>query len=281
MKKVTYNLFGFVLILLVLTSSAGCKQMTDRAEEEPGKESMVDHFAGETSEKTPGNMSESFKGKVVETIVAGRYTYVQVDTGEKMVWVATPACDAAPGEMILVPPGLSMADFQSKTLDRKFEMIYFVGAIRREGEGEGEASPQLQDLSKEDPLMASQAEKQMTHPPMEGIPTTSVIEIGTMEKAEGGQTVSEIIIGRKSLAGKNIRVRAKVVKFTPNIMDKNWLHVRDGSGVEGSNDLIVTTDAVVKIGDVVLIRGIVSVERDFGFGLKYNIIIENAVIIVE
>jgi len=102
-----------------------------------------------------------------------------------------------------------------------------------------------------------------------------------VEKAKGGKTVSEIITDRKNLAGREVWVRAKVVKFTPDIMEKNWLHVRDGSGGENTNDLIVSTSTVVTVGDVVLVRGIVSVDRDLGFGINYSVIIEDAEVKAE
>jgi hypothetical protein len=76
-------------------------------------------------------MSEMFKGTVVEVIDAGRHIYVHIDTGEQLVWVAVPAFDGKPGDKVLVPPGVPVADFQSKNLNRKFKMIYFVGSIRR------------------------------------------------------------------------------------------------------------------------------------------------------
>jgi len=76
-------------------------------------------------------MSEMFKGTVVEVIDAGRHIYVHIDTGEQRVWVAVPAFDGKPGDKVLVPPGIPVADFQSKNLNRKFEMIYFVGGLSR------------------------------------------------------------------------------------------------------------------------------------------------------
>lgn len=64
-------------------------------------------------------------------------------------------------------------------------------------------------------------------------------------------------------------------------MGKNWLHLQDGSGVEGTNDLTVTTTTTVKVGDVVLVNGVVSVDRDFGYGYSYDVIIEDAEVTVE
>jgi len=287
MKKISYHLFDFIIIILVLILIAGCKQMGDSSEKSSENNSTGDHMASEFSEKTSEDMSDPFTGTVVETIYASRYTYVQVDTGEKKVWVASPAFNGQPGDVVAVPSGLPMADFKSKTLDREFEMIYFVGAIHRQDENE--ATLQEPELPKDHPPVTGRqelpeghpAEAQMTHPPMSGMPDSPAVESGEIKPAAGGQTVSEIITGRKRLAGKKVKVRAKVVKFTPDIMGKNWLHVQDGTGDDGTNDLIVTTGATVNVGDVVLIRGVVSADRDFGYGLKYPVIIENADVMLE
>jgi len=216
-----------------------------------------------------GNMSAMFRGTVLEVIDAGRYVYIQVETGEKKVWVAAPAFDGDIGDEVLVPPGVPVADFQSRKLGRTFDMIYFVGGIRRVGQSDTEFPPN------------EMSGNQMMHPPLDELAGTPAIEIGEIEKAEGGQTVSEIITGRNELVGHEILLRARVVRVVPNIMGKNWLHVRDGSGSEGSNDLNVTTDAKVKAGDLVLIRGRVSVDRDYGFGFKYDVIIEDAEVTSE
>ncbi len=99
-------------------------------------------------------------------------------------------------------------------------------------------------------------------------------------KAEGAnaKTVAELWALRAALAGKDIAVKGKVVKVTAGVMGKNWLHVRDGSGSKATkdNDLAVTTDATAKVGDVVTLSGTVSVDKDFGAGYAYPVIIENA-----
>ena len=70
----------------------------------------------------------------------------------------------------------------------------------------------------------------------------------------------------------------KVVKFSARIMGKNWLHIQDGSGdtVAGTNDLTVTTNVVAKAGDTVLVSGKLAINKDFGYGYKYDVIIEDA-----
>ena len=61
-------------------------------------------------------------------------------------------------------------------------------------------------------------------------------------------------------------------------MGKNWIHLRDGSGTpEGkNNDVTVTTDATAAKGDVILVKGVVAVDRDFGAGYTYTLVVEDA-----
>ena len=52
-------------------------------------------------------------------------------------------------------------------------------------------------------------------------------------------------------------------------MGTNWIHLQDGTGGEGTNDLTVTTDATVAVGDTVLVKGLLAADKDFGYGYKY------------
>jgi len=101
-----------------------------------------------------------------------------------------------------------------------------------------------------------------------------------VSKAPGqnAYTVAEIIGQSASLKDKPVVVRGKVVKFSPGIMDKNWIHLRDGSGSAASknNDLVITTKDETKVGAVVTIKGVVRTNKDFGHGYNYDVIIEDA-----
>ena len=70
----------------------------------------------------------------------------------------------------------------------------------------------------------------------------------------------------------------KVVKYNAGIMGKNWIHLRDGSGdaSKDTNDILVTTQAQAKVGDVVTASGIVRTNKDFGAGYTYKVLIEDA-----
>ena len=89
--------------------------------------------------------------------------------------------------------------------------------------------------------------------------------------------MAEIYAQRASLKGKTVAGRGKVVKFNAGIMGRNWIHLRDGSGTpEGkNNDVTVTTNDTVAKGDVVLVKGTVALDRDFGAGYTYTVVVED------
>jgi hypothetical protein len=247
-----------ILIFLVATLSlVVCYEYQAAVAGEPG---------GQEQPATVELAPTGFTGRAVEAIKASRYTYVQVDTGREKIWTATPDFQGKVGEVVVVPPqGLPMKNFHSNTLNRDFELVYFVGTIVAAGRGEG--------VSIQDQIPG--------HPPIAEKGSGSRLEISGVEKAKNGKTVAEIYAAREELAGKPVQVRGRVVKVLPQIMGKNWLHLQDGSGSEGANDLTVTTEAVVEVGALVLVRGVVAVDRDFGYGYSYAVILENAEVTVE
>jgi hypothetical protein len=103
-----------------------------------------------------------------------------------------------------------------------------------------------------------------------------------LPRAEGerGRTVAEVWKQRAELSDARVAVRGRVVKVTAAVMGKNWLHLRDGSGAAaaGDDDLTVTTDATVAVGDVVVATGTVRVDRDFGSGYRYPVLVEEAAV---
>jgi len=198
--------------------------------------------------------------EVLETMNGGGYTYVQVKSESGVIWAAGPQTSVKVGDRVNLGDGMLMSDFHSETLDRDFEEIYFVGSIEVVGGG-GSV-----------PAMAS------AHGAGDA---PAAVEIGTVKKADGGSTIAELYAGKSDLAGKPVLVRGRVVKYTANIMGRNWLHIQDGSGEGGTGDLTVTTNGTAKIGDLVLVKGTAAVNKDFGAGYSYELIVEEATVTVE
>lgn len=105
---------------------------------------------------------------------------------------------------------------------------------------------------------------------------------GTIAPAAGG-SIAEVYAQRGTLSGQQVAVRGEVMKFLPRIMGKNWVHLRDGSGdpAKGTADLTVTTTDTVKVGDVVVATGSITVDKDLGGGYAYPVIMEEAHLKVE
>jgi len=123
------------------------------------------------------------------------------------------------------------------------------------------------------------------HPMVEGhgpgMGAAPKIDFSKIVKPKGGKTVKEVYQEKAGLNGKQVTLRAKVVKYNGEILGKNWLHLRDGTGTEPANDLTVTTQAKAKVGDTVLVEGTVRLDKDFGSGYRYDLIIEDAKVKVE
>ena len=218
--------------------------------------------AAKAASKAPGVMVKGARitGTVVETMNAGSYTYVGVKTSEGQVWAAGPKAGLKVGDAIDVPKGMIMNQFTSKTLKRTFAAIYFLPSLTGKA-GQPSSMPTSQPVRRKPKL-------QMPKP------------IISVEKAKGGHTVFEVFTHMDKLAGKEVKIRAKVVKYNGGILGKNWLHIQDGTGnaVARTNDLTVTTKQTAKVNDIVLIKGKVTKDKDFGGGYKYAVIIEDAVI---
>jgi hypothetical protein len=214
-----------------------------------------------TPDPTPAGAA-AFSGKVVETMDAGGYTYVCVETGKEKIWAAGPETKIEVGETVSFPMGMEMTDFHSETLDRTFESILFVNTLQTGATG------------------ASNPHMPSGHPPVSS-PQSRQMDFTGIQVPSGGKNIASLYAEKTALAGKEVVVRGKVVKYTPGIMDRNWIHIQDGTGEQGANDLTVTTDAAAEVGNTVVVRGVMAIDRDFGLGYTYEIIVENAKVTVE
>ena len=256
------HLLSILFVAILTLALVGCSEETS-APAKPAAEKP----AQQAAQPAPEAPAPGKTGKVTETMDAAGYTYVQVETASETFWAAAPQFAVEVGDDVVVPEGMPMPNYHSKTLDRTFEMVYFVPSILVGGE------------------QAATAEAMPAgHPPMDGGATAAQpadVDLSGVTKAEGGQTIAEVFAQKADLSGKPVTVRGKVVKFSPEIMGKNWIHIQDGTGEAGSNDLTVTTSASAQRGDTVTITGTLTLDKDFGYGYKYDLIVEDAKVTVE
>ena len=229
----------------------------------PGSQPPVQEAAGQLT------------GTVLETQDAAGYTYLRIKTKDGERWAAVTQSSVRKGDPATVDVQMMVQNFESKSLKRRFESIAFGTLAGSGGASQGMASsmpssmPRTMPPPSAIPPMPSAAQHMAT-------PEVANISVPRAEGADA-KTIAELWTAKSTLAGQNVTVRGKVVKSLSGIMGKNWLHLRDGSkaGAEDA-DITVTTDATAAVGDVVTVKGKVSVDRDFGAGYRYAVIIENA-----
>jgi hypothetical protein len=234
-------------------------------------------LAGEPPDMT------TLSGTVMETTNASRYTYVRLDTGTTNIWAAGPTVTVKVGDVVSLSGAFPMTAFRSQALNRTFDLVYFAGQIVPAGGADTNAAVALPPGHPA--IDRAAAKSDVTLPP--GHPDVAAdateakdapIDFKGIVKPEGGKTVAEVWAGRAALDGQTVTVRAKVVRVVPRVLDRTWLHLRDGTGAEGENDLTVTTDATAAVGDTVTVSGVVGVNRDFGAGYTYAVIVEKATV---
>jgi len=214
---------------------------------------------GWAAEKSAPAPTATVTGKVLEVKDVDNYTYLRLQTKDGETWAAVTKAPVKKGADVTLENTMVMNNFESKSLKRKFDKIVF-GTIAG---APGTPAAQERDLS-----MHSGAAKPAD--------VTNV----KVAKATGpdARTVAEVVTNSTKLKNKNVLVRGKVVKYTPDVLGKNWVHLRDGSGsaADHTDDVLVTTKDKTKVGDVVLAKGVVQTDRDLGSGYTYKVLIEEA-----
>ena len=207
-------------------------------------------------------------GTVLETLDVPSYTYVRLETPGGEAWAAVPQARLEIGARVVIANPQAMSSFESKTLGRKFDTIYF-GTL----EDQRASSPMAKDGANPHGSKPGGMGKGVSAPDANSAP----IEVAKAEGANG-RTIVELYAERDDLAGKTVALRGKVVKYSAGIMGRNWIHLQDGTGdaAAGTNDITATSSGTTAVGDIILVEGTVSVDKDFGAGYRYAVIVEDA-----
>jgi major membrane immunogen (membrane-anchored lipoprotein) len=181
---------------------------------------------------------------------ASNYTYMKVKEKDNEYWIAVPQMEVEDGTILYFTRSMEMKNFQSKALDRTFDSILFV-----------------EDISQ----IPHSSDGKISHPNVEA--TREDVKV---EPLKGGYTIAKVFDEKESLEGKKIKVKGKVVKYNEGILDRNWIHIQDGTGEQGKHDLVITTASSVQIGQTVIAEGTIALDKDFGSGYMYSVLLENA-----
>ncbi|MGQ7869506.1 GW dipeptide domain-containing protein [Sunxiuqinia sp. sy24] len=192
--------------------------------------------------------------EVKEVIQTDSYTYLKVSENREEFWIAVSRQEAKVGEKYYYASALEMEDFESKALGRVFDSIFFV-----------------QKISKE-PIQRANAMAGKQTP--QGKAIESFNSDIKLEPVKGGVTIEKLYASKGEYEGKRVSVKGKVVKVNKNIMSRNWIHIQDGTKHGEDYDLTITSGQLPEVGDVVTIEGVVTLNKDFGAGYFYELIME-------
>lgn len=199
----------------------------------------------QTSAHSKSQIHEVVLKKYMHT---AQYTYLNVVENESETWLAVPKMEAVIGKVYYYTGGMEMRNFKSAELDTVFYSIYFLNGILDEKAIEKKESP-------------------------------ATLKDTVIKPVEGAVTISELLTNKNKYSGKLVKVTGRVTKFNSNIMRLNWIHLDDGSGPSGTVDLTITTDELTEVGDVIVIEGTIALNKDFGNGYFYEVIMENGRIV--
>lgn len=186
------------------------------------------------------------------------YTYVLVQESGEEFWMAISKTEVSAGEKLYFIEAMEMKDFESKELNKVFDRIIFADQVSKkpidENDRKQAAISKKQDRMKE------------------------LLDSINISPVSGSKSIGELYKNAAEYNNKTVKVRGQVVKVNSDIMDRNWVHLMDGTKGENRSDLTFTTKEIVKVGDTVTFEGVLAIDREFGAGYVYPVIVENAVL---
>lgn len=216
--------------------------------------SCVRNKGGQVVQNVETTNEKSFE--VVEVVQASSYSYLRVKENFNEKWVAVSKDEFKVGDVLFYDSEMKMTNFPSKDLDRTFEEVYFVNQVSR--------TPIVQEKAAAMPAHSGRVE----------IKEESEVEV---TKTKGELTVAQLFANRADYATKEFEIKGIVVKVNKNVMGKNWIHVQDGTSDNGEFDLTITSQDLPEVGKEATFKGKLTLNKDFGAGYSYEVIMEDAV----
>ncbi len=291
MKWRNFFVSGLCLVALVACNS-------QKPETKPAEQAAAGAEGGVQQAAKP---AVPIQGKAKEVLKGGGFTYVLIAAEKGETWVAVPETKVAVGEACTVAEGQVMQNFPSKSLNRTFaEIVFSPGLEGKKTEmgneahgGEAAAVPAAKPAAAGGAFDAAMRKEGGAAPsatapaaaeeaaPGSGKAVVPFVELKIAKASgENGFTVADIFAKAAGLNGKKVKIKGQVVKFSPQIMGKNWLHLQDGTGdpLKNTHDLVVTSADKAEKGDIVTVEGVLAADKDFGAGYKYAVIVEDVTI---
>lgn len=200
---------------------------------------------------------------ITEMVPAKTYTYMKVTEDGAEYWAIYPQAKVEVGKTYFFKKAHPLYNFNAADLNRTFDKLYLLENLSE--------MPLDLNMSGKDPHQPRVPARHKT-----GKQPPEKLKLDPVDHTSDETTISTIYANPQSFEGKRIKVRGKVVKFNDRIMGRNWVHIQDGTEYNGKFDLAITTKDMVNKGETVVFEGSIQLNRDFGAGYTYDVIMENA-----
>ncbi|RMG67598.1 MAG: hypothetical protein D6722_12865 [Bacteroidetes bacterium] len=259
----TWRSLFFAVTVCILSLATSCRKGPKVIESEPVATATPSGiFAGGTGRSgaaaptSPTGLPAGVHRVVVQEVLpTERYVYLRVSESGQDYWIATRKMEAAPGAVFFYRDGLRKTHFESKEYNRVFDEMILVSQLVPEAHGGADLG---RPASVQPPMAA----------PSFPAPAPAAGEVPRLR-------ITELVADPQRYAGQLVEVHGECVKLNANIMDRNWIHLRDGS--QDDYDLVLTAAEPVREGTHATFRARVGVNRDFGAGYAYALILEEGV----
>ncbi len=254
MKQILFTTLALLLTLSFANASGDTENKSDIHSKQENKKTKI-HY-----------------GKVLEITPVMGYKYLKVDENGTHRWVAIASAPVEVGDTVGYDTRTVMQDFKSKALGKTFKEIIFANDVYLPQKASAPGSlKSMLGLDKKDPH-AHIGTGISPEPTENQKPAKPFVK-------KDLYTVEEVHMWCNALKDKTVKVKGKIYKVSRNIMKRDWVHLGDGTGNEKelTDDLVFTAVNVpFKAGDEVIASGKVTVDKDFGYGYFYPVIIEDA-----
>ena len=199
--------------------------------------------------------------EIVEVLPTAKYVFIKVKEDSENYWIATSPGNYAAGHQYVFNEAVVKQDFRSPSLDRVFDSIYLVTKIvplaRKDDLKRLRFNPHAKEGNeKEKDLLKQDTEKQLQR-----------------------VTIPELLEDPQPYEGQQIEISGICTKVNANIMDRNWIHLK--ADADATEEIVVTSKEAPAVGETVILHAVVRLNKDFGAGYVYPILLEEATIVQE
>jgi len=261
------RILRLIAVMILITACNNKPKVISASEENENSTKSSGIFSGDNATSN-ANKNEAFANDlhtvvVEEVLPTKKYVYLNVTEAGKQFWIATGKTEVKVGDTYFYRGGLLKTNFESKEYNRVFETVYLVTNLVAEKHGNNAGKVNISDYT----------EVKQNTPEKVDVET----HIDKVVRHKGSIRIADLVKNPKKYVGKTIQLNGICTKINAGIMNRNWIHIKDGS--KDDFDLVITSNVFVPEGTAFTIKAVVILNKDFGAGYKYDLILENGIIV--